>query len=171
MPAISADILLSEDDLNTLYRYAMTLCHQRDNAYDLLQSALEKYLIEQKCQRVAVENPMAFVRALIRNRFIDQYRYERRWDTREFDECVTYDISPGGLEQVSIDTQTLDNIWSELAPQDRDILYHWAVLGYSTDEACEQLGMPRGTFLSRIHRLRKKLQHHRDEITEPEQLP
>jgi RNA polymerase sigma factor (sigma-70 family) len=171
MSAPVEDMLLSEDDLNSLYRYAMTLCHQRDNAYDLLQSALEKYLIEQKCQRGAVENPMAFVRTLIRNRFIDQYRYDRRWDTQVYEDFSTYDISPVRLEQVSIDAQTLDNVWSELCPLDRDILYHWAVLGYSTDETCEQLEMPRGTLLSRIHRLRKKLQHHRDEPAAPEKMP
>ena len=156
--------LLDATELNTLYRYAMTLCQQADDAYDLLQSAVEKYLIEVKCQRVKIDNPPAFVRTLIRNRYIDQYRYQQRWDCQPFEECATYDISPGTLEQVYIDSQTLQGIWDGLSAQDRDILYHWAVLGYSTDEACGLLGMARGTFLSRIHRLRKRLQRADDDL-------
>lgn len=154
--------MLCEADLNTLYQYAMALCHQREEAYDLLQSALEKYLIEVKCQRKAIENPMAFVRTLIRNRFIDQYRYQQRWDTEHFEESAPYDITPVGLEQICIDAQTLEIVWAKLSAQERDILYQWAVLGYSTDEVCERIGMPRGTFLSRIHRLRKRLQSYRN---------
>lgn len=150
--------ILCEDQLNALYRYAMTLCQHRENAYDLLQSALEKYLIAIKCQPDSIENPLAFVRTLIRNRYIDQYRYAQRWDSERFAEGAAYDISPLDPQQVCIDAQTLQGIWSELRAQDRDILYHWAVLGHSTDEACALLDMPRGTFLSRIHRLRRKLQ-------------
>ena len=152
--------MLDEAQLNSLYQYAMTLCRQRDDAYDLLQSAVEKYLIEVKCRQQHIEQPEAFVRRLIRNRFIDNYRYQQRWDQQAFEESASYDISPLNLEQWCIDTDSLQRLWDELSPQDRDILYHWAILGYSTDEACEQLGMARGTFLSRIHRLRKKLQDH-----------
>ena len=54
----------------------------------------------------------------------------------------------------------------ELAPLDRDILYHWAVLGYSTDETCAQLDLPRGTLLSRIHRLRKTLQQQHPQLAD-----
>ena len=157
------DSMFCEADLNALYQYAMALCQQRDEAYDLLQSALEKYLVEVKCRRKSIDNPLAFVRTSIRNRFIDQYRYLQRWDTEQFEECAPYDITPVGLDQICIDAETLHTVWSRLCARDRDILYQWAVLGYSTDEVCERLNMPRGTFLSRIHRLRKKLQPYRDD--------
>ena len=163
--------ILCEADLNALYQYAMTLCHQRDEAYDLLQSAVEKYLIEVKCRDEAIANRMAFVRTLIRNRFIDQYRYQQRWDTELYDESAPYDITPVGLEQICIDAQTLQTVWETLSALDRDILYQWAVLGYSTDEVCARVGMPRGTFLSRIHRLRKKLQPYRDSVPAQEGKP
>ena len=153
---------LDEADFQVLYQYAMALCNQREDAFDLLQSALEKYLIEVKCRTQQIDNPMAFVRTLIRNRYIDQYRHQQRWETELFEEGAYYDITPVGLEQVCIDAQTLQRVWAEISAQDRDILYQWAVLGYSTDEVCERIDMPRGTFLSRIHRLRKKLQRYRD---------
>ena len=162
---------LCEADLNALYQYAMTLCHQRDEAYDLLQSALEKYLIAVKCRDEAIANRMAFVRTLIRNRFIDQYRYQQRWDTELYEECAHYDITPVGLEQICIDAEALQSVWEKLSVLDRDILYRWAVLGYSTDEVCASIDMPRGTFLSRIHRLRKKLQPYKDSTPAQERKP
>lgn len=148
---------LSEPLLNSLFQYAMSLSNHRDNAYDLLQSALEKYLSRLQQPGTTIDNPQAFLQTLIRNQFIDQYRYQQRWPSETFEEFASYDISPLSLEQLAIDTDSLQRIWRQLSPQDRDILYHWAILGYSTDEACELLGMARGTFLSRIHRLRKQL--------------
>jgi RNA polymerase sigma factor (sigma-70 family) len=156
--------MFGEADLNALYQYAIALCHQRDDAYDLLQSALEKYLVELKCKRHSIDNPMAFVRTLIRNLHIDQYRYQQRWDTEQFEEYAPYDITPVDLDQICIDAETLQRVWSMLSVQDRDILYQWAVLGYTTDEVCKRIGMPRGTFLSRIHRLRNKMQAQRDSL-------
>jgi RNA polymerase sigma-70 factor (ECF subfamily) len=149
--------MFDERGLNRLYQYAMALSQQRDDAYDLLQAAIEKYLIEVKCQRQKIDNPEAFVRTLIRNRFMDQCRHKKRWDSDRYEETASYDISPLTLEKICIDDDSVKKIWQLLSPQDRDIFYHWAVLGYSTDESCEKLGMARGTFLSRIHRLRKNL--------------
>lgn len=148
---------IDEQLLDSLFQYAMSLSNHRDNAYDLLQSAMEKYLSRLQQPGTSIDNPKAFLQTLIRNQFIDQYRYRQRWPSESFEEFSSYDISPLSLEQFTVDADSLHRIWQQLSPQDRDILYHWAILGYSTDEACELLGMARGTFLSRIHRLRKKL--------------
>lgn len=153
-----SDKMLDETQLQTLYQYAMVLSQHRDDAYDLLQSAVESYLIKVKRGTQVIECPVAYVRTLIRNRYIDHYRYRQRWQSESFEELALYDISPVDLEQVVIDSDELQGIWTQLSVEDRDILYHWAVLGYSTDEACALLEMPRGTFLSRIHRLRKRCQ-------------
>ncbi|WP_018691099.1 RNA polymerase sigma factor [Algicola sagamiensis] len=150
--------LLQDVQLQKLYQYAMMLCQQSDDAYDLVQSSLEKYIQQVNHAPEEITEPLAYVRRLIRNRFIDLYRYQQRWGNESFEESGTYDISPVILEEWLVDLDQLEKIWIELSPQDRDVLYHWAVLGYSTDEACERLEMPRGTFLSRLHRLRKKLQ-------------
>ena len=149
--------MLSKTELNSAYQYAYTLCQDPQDASDLLQAALEKYLIEVKRKQRCIDNPVGFVRTLIRHRCIDLFRQRQRWFSEAFEEGATYDISPIDLEKLYIDGRQLQQIWQQLSPGDRDILYHWAVLGYSTDEACEQLGIPRGTLLSRIHRLRKAL--------------
>jgi len=153
-----SDKVLGESQLQSLYQYAVVLSQHRDDAYDLLQSAIESYLVTVKRGNEAIECPLAYVRALIRNRYIDHYRYRQRWQSETFEELALYDISPVNIEKLVIDAIEIKGLWAQLSVEDRDILYHWAVLGYSTDEACELLEMPRGTFLSRIHRLRKRCQ-------------
>jgi RNA polymerase sigma factor (sigma-70 family) len=162
-------MMLNEDDLNGLYQYALALSHHRDDAYDLLQDSVEKYLKKVKARSQSIDNPPAFVRTLIRNRYIDQYRHLRRWQSERFDEGAAYDISATSLEQECIDADSLRRIWRQLAVEDRDILYHWAVLGYSTDEVSAILKIPRGTLLSRIHRLRKSIQTEQIEHNTEEQ--
>jgi RNA polymerase sigma factor (sigma-70 family) len=163
------DMMLDEDDLNGLYRYALALSHHRDDAYDLLQDSVENYLKTLKARGQSIDNPMAFVRTLMRNRYIDQYRHRQRWQNEPFEEGAAYDISATSLEQVCIDADSLRRIWRQLALQDRDILYHWAVLGYSTDEVSAILEIPRGTLLSRIHRLRKSIHADQSEYIPGEQ--
>ena len=152
---------LLPEELQQLFQYAMVLCQQTDDAQDLLQSAVERYLLAIR-RGHSITNKMAYLRSTIRNRFIDSYRHQQRWPNESFEEQQDYDISPVDIEQLHIEQQILQQVWHTLAPKDRDILYHWAVLGHTTDEACEILNMPRGSFLSRIHRLRKRceqLQH------------
>lgn len=148
---------LDSADLQQLFQYAVALCNDADDAQDLLHASVEQYLQELR-QGKSVKSPVSFVRKMIRNRFIDQYRHRKRWPVESFEEQANYDISPLDLEQLHITQQALEHLWAELSPDERDVLYHWAVLGHTTDQACELLAIPRGTFLSRIHRLRKKFQ-------------
>lgn len=161
--------MLDENQLQMLYQYAMVLSQHRDDAYDLLQSAVESYLIKVKRGTQVIDCPVAYVRTLIRNRYIDHYRARQRWQSESFEELALYDISPVDLEQVVIDSNELQGLWAQLSVEDRDILYHWAVLGYSTDEACALLDMPRGTFLSRIHRLRKRCLAMRNSLSQSQE--
>jgi len=148
-----------QQQLNRLYQYAMTLSHQSADAYDLLQASLESYLkIDQSKNRI--ERPESYLRKLIRNRFIDQYRYDQRWDLSSFGEDVEFPaaiaLSYKPLEELHIQRDQLERIWQKISPLDRDILYHWAVLGFSTQETSDLLDIPKGTLLSRVHRLRQK---------------
>ena len=55
------------------------------------------------------------------------------------------------------DRTELEWIWPSLSFMEREILFLWAVEGYSTDEVASQLDRPRNTVLSIIHRMRKRL--------------
>ncbi|MFT7559968.1 MAG: RNA polymerase sigma factor (sigma-70 family) [Flavobacteriales bacterium] len=175
--------MIDNAGLQSLYQYAMSLCQSRDDAYDLSQHAVEKYLSRSRTndltdhdparqdlapqdrapQNLAAQdlNPQekgAYLRRAVRNKFIDNYRSDQRWDSESYEENSAYDISLQPLEQNIIAMDELDKIWRLLEPVDRDILYHWAILGMSASEAATELGLARGTILSRIHRLRKTLE-------------
>ncbi len=155
-----------QQQLNRLYQYAMTLASQPADAYDLLHGSLESYL--RKTDQVgSIQTPEAYVRTLIRNRFIDQYRYQQRWQFSSQEDAhqefpTAIDLSFSSLEELHIQRDQLQKIWRQLSPQDRDILYHWAVLGYTTQETSERLNIPKGTLLSRVRRLRQRFQNHTD---------
>ncbi len=57
-------------------------------------------------------------------------------------------------------------IWDQLDAFDREILFYWAVEGYSLQEIANQIDVPRGTLLSRVHRLRKKITDSMEVATE-----
>ena len=148
--------MLDPEVLNRLYRYAFTLEGNEADAYDLLHDGIERFL---RSGQQSVKSPEAFARKIIRNRFIDRWRKRKAdvVDLVEDLESTAVDISASSLETVSIARVELERIWPQLEPIDREILLLWAVEGCSTRELAEELGLPRGTVLSRIHRLRERL--------------
>ena len=144
--------------LNRFYQYSYALTHHEQDAYDLLQSAIEKYLKQISSQ---AEPGEAYLYRIIRNAFIDQYRRQQRFDHETFDEdqhSVDFDIST--LESISINNDHLNKLMGELNTTEREILFLWAVEEYTTQEVADLMNIPKGTVLSRIFRLRKKLQNH-----------
>jgi DNA-directed RNA polymerase specialized sigma24 family protein len=67
--------MLDRDRLQRLYRYGYSLTRDEHRAYDLLQDAIEIAL------RKAPQDPQAmlrYIRTIMRNRFIDEYRRQQR---------------------------------------------------------------------------------------------
>ena len=54
----------------------------------------------------------------------------------------------------------LDVVIAVLEPMERELLFLWAVEGYTAQELADQTGAPRGTVLARLHRLRSKILRH-----------
>ncbi|UCH46516.1 MAG: sigma-70 family RNA polymerase sigma factor [Betaproteobacteria bacterium] len=147
--------MLDRDMLQRLYRYGYSLTRDEHRAYDLLQDGIEVAL------RKSPQNPQAmlrYVRTIMRNRFIDEYRREQRHPTLSLEEhdCPV-DIDPRVLEEVVIAQQDLDVVIAVLEPMERELLFLWAVEGYTAQELADQTGAPRGTVLARLHRLRSKI--------------
>lgn len=151
--------MLDRDMLQRLYRYGYSLTRDEHRAYDLLQDAVEAAL------RKSPQDPQAmlrYIRTIMRNRFIDEYRREQRHPTLSFDEqddCPV-DIDPRVLEEVVIAQHDLDVVIAVLEPMERELLFLWAVEGYTAQELADQTGAPRGTVLARLHRLRSKILRH-----------
>ncbi len=148
--------MLERPALQSLFRYGFSLTHDEDAACDLLQDALEISLRKVPDRAGAA---MAYVRSIMRHRFIDQYRRENRHPTVSLDddENQPVDIDPRVLEDVVIAEHEIESIMAMLAPLERELLFFWAVEGCTAQEIAERTDSPRGTVLSRIHRLRQKI--------------
>ena len=150
--------MLDRDTLNRLFRYGCSLTRNEQSSYDLLQDALEASL------RKAPRDPEAtvqYIRSIMRNRFIDQYRRSQRFPESDLDDTnEPVPIDSRMLEDVVIAQHDVERMMARLQPMERELLFLWAVEGYTARELAEQTGTSRGTILSRLHRLKQKIIRH-----------
>lgn len=148
--------MIHNDLLLKLYRYAFTLTDNEQDAYDLLHDALEKYLRNNPKDLDCKE---AWLKTLIKNRHIDLWRRTQKVQLepleKKHEELIDLDLR--NLEDMVIVADEFDYIWKKLSADEREILYYWAIEGYSTSEVASHLGQPKGTILSKIYRLRQRL--------------
>ena len=148
-------LMLDKTLFDQLYRYCYSLTADPDNACDLLQTAFEKYL---NTGRTLIEINKFYMMKVIRNQWIDDVRRSGRVRVEPFDEENYLDFDVATLEQTVTDQDTIAVLWAGFAPVEREILFLWAVEGYTTTEIADWLNLRRGTVLSRISRLRKRVQ-------------
>lgn len=145
--------MFNQDSLNRLYRFCYSLTADESSAYDLLQNSLEKFL-KSKTKK---ENNLAFMYRIIRHQFIDDYRKEAKHQSVPFEEQDYIDFDIKTLESISIDDDLIEQVLEFLEPIEREILFYWAIEGYTTQEISDILEMPKGTVLSKIHRMRLRI--------------
>ena len=151
--------MLDKDLLNQLYRFALSLTHNEDQASDILHSCLEKYL---QADLVDIEKPVAYLKTMIRNKFIDETRHRRFYcdaDSELIDrinnESALEELS---LEDVFVQQEEIEALLGTMQAEERELLYLWAVEEYTIKEIAEMKQVPRGTLLSKLHRLKKRIQ-------------
>lgn len=145
---------LSDDDFQRAYRYAIALCGEREGAYDLVHTAVTHWL---SASRAQVDNPLAYFLRIVRNTFLADRRRaaQMQWSALEdAGTVVAVDLRP--LEDVHLERAWLEQAWADMSAAEREVLFLWAVEGYTVDEISAQTGAPRGTLLARMHRLRRK---------------
>ena len=150
--------MFTDSDLNRLFRYCLSLPQNEDDAMDLLQLGLEKFL---KVNPGAVSHPVNYTFRIIRNQFIDDYRLRNKRGVEEYNEFTTVvDMEFKSLEDLYLDRDELKFLLDKMAPLERELLYFWAVEEYTLDEISQLFQIPKGTLVSKIHRMRKKMQAH-----------
>lgn len=145
---------LSDSDYQRAYRYAIALCGDRDAAYDLVHSAVANWL---QAAPADVREPLGYFLRIVRNGYIADARRAAllRWTPLEdVAGAIATDLVP--FEDTVLRRDALERIWKTLGAAEREVLYLWAVEGYTVDEISQQTATPRGTLLARLHRLRKR---------------
>lgn len=152
-------MMIDKDLLNQLYRFAISLTNNEDQAYDLLQSSIEKYL---KVNFTEIEVPVAYLKRIIRNEFIDltrKKRFQYDVDSEVIDKINDKNsLEEITLEDVFVQQEEITAILGTMTAEERELLYLWAVEEYTFEEIAQMKQMPRGTLLSKLHRLKKRIQ-------------
>ncbi len=143
---------LDRPALNHLYRYCLALSGNSEDAYDLLQDAIEAYLRRSKENHI--EQPQAYVKRIARNCFYDQARRKKIFQLEALENQNELPGIEQELEQTMIDDLFLKKVWQTLGPKEREVVFLWAVEGMTTAEIAREINVPLTTVLSRLHRLR-----------------
>ena len=157
--------MFNKDELNNLYRYALSLAAHEDIAYDLLQGALERYL---KQSSQPIDKPLAYLKTIIRNLFFDLERHKKvvPMISIESDEIsLTEPIDDTSMDDLLVNQQEIQRLTETLSIEENELLYLWAVEEHSTSEIAEIYQQPRGTILSKLHRLKNRIRNHAQVIS------
>ncbi|MFC3152687.1 RNA polymerase sigma factor [Litoribrevibacter euphylliae] len=161
--------MFNEQQLNKLYQYAYALTRNKDDAYDLVYTCVERYLRLNSPKQEA----MAYLKRSIKNAFIDQIKSSAHQKEVFYEEAVSaklhdndkqststvdnfLELDTNCLEELLINEQEVIAFTEHLNAEENELLYYWAVEGYTVQELSEVTGKPRGTLLSKLHRIRKK---------------
>lgn len=139
--------------LTPLRRYAFALTRNRAEADDLVQDALLRGH-EQRRQLAAGKAPGPWLRAILRNRFLDRRRQAQSESRRE---AAYAELSPQVVDppqDSALRLSQLRQAFLDLPDDQREALELVAVDGLSYAEAGALIGVPPGTVMSRVSRAR-----------------
>ncbi len=150
---------LNKQSLNQLYRFGIALTGSPQDSEDVLHTAIERFLRKNPQNIIEKE---AFIRTIMRNYWYDEIRKQKNHQAHVESlqvEQGDIDINKDRLEDIIIDQYDFQKHWQALQAPQRELLYMHCVLEYSAQEIADEFNCARGTILSRIHRLKKQLQH------------
>lgn len=145
--------MIEKEQLQALYRYCVMLTRDTGQAEDLLQASLENWLTRGKHQGYS----HAYMRRIVRNQFIDTCRRNKLVAFESLNDGTPILLDETSLEELQVQQDLIEVVIAHLNNADREVLYLWAVDGYSASEIAHELDVPRGTILSRLHRIKHKV--------------
>jgi len=141
--------------LQSGYRYAYSLAHDKFRAEDILQEAWLAIL------KASGEHSKPYLFTAIRSRFLNMYKRENLVPLIPLDDLAELkESSTEDSDSYYIDQFDLDDGLSQLRPVERETLFLVVVEGYTAQEVADFTKQPRGTILSLIHRAKKKVREH-----------
>ncbi len=156
--------MFNKDELNQLYRYALSLSADEQTAYDLVQSGVERYLKKISGTSTPIEKPQALLKTIIRNCYFDWVRHRKvvpmvsieTEDGSSLDAYIAL-VDSDDMENLLISQQEVQQVIGGLSAQENELLYLWAVEEHTVEEISQIYQRPKGTVLSKLHRLKKRI--------------
>lgn len=146
--------MLTNKDWNDCYRFALSLSGKEEQAYDLLQESLLRFLEKDPW----VLNKKAYIKKIIRNLFYDNVKHQKIKDQNRADLELDYLLRlERDFEKISLQRDEINNLLDKIEPYQREILFLWAVEGKKTREIAKELGKSNGSICSNLDQIRKKI--------------
>lgn len=157
--------------LSPLYRFAYTLCGNRDDAEDLVQDVVVK-MYPKRQDLLKLEKPATWLSKVLYHQFLDNHRRKQRSPVSlladqqndehqviDFENFASQQADPSGeLEQHGI-MNDFQQALNQLSEDFRIAIMMFEIEGYSLAEMEEILDVPQGTLKSRLHRARNQLKN------------
>lgn len=141
----------------SLFNYAFSLTHNRDEAWDIVQDV--NYLVLANRDKFeSRQYPFRISFTFIKNHFISLWRAKKDIENKiiHLDSEKQYHFEPYDKIVIYQDYYYIMNIINQLTEQER-VLTGLLIEGKHYDEIGKIMGVKKGTVKSRIHSLRKKL--------------
>ena len=145
--------MFSRDELNKYYKFAYSIARDKDTASELLHEAVIKIL-----KGGHKEVSSSYMYQTLRTVAIDLWRKSHKHhsvDIRE--EKVLVESAAPRFDDVFADRQQVQKIIEELSEEESSLLFLHVVEGQTVQEIADAMATPKGTILSRLHRLKGRL--------------
>lgn len=140
-----------------LYRFALSLCSNPDNALDLTQNAFRK-LASKSHQLRDTSKAKSWLFSVVQREYIDDYRHNRRFPKTHIDATLPIaDTATPAPQGDSIDAQKAIDALSQIEERFRAPIALFYLQDFSYKEISELLEIPIGTVMSRLRRAKDHL--------------
>lgn len=147
-----------------LYRFAVSLCQNPDDALDLTQSTF--YKLSSKIEKLKDRSKVkSWMFSVLYREFIDQYRHRRRYPTTTLEFVPEQKSESSDKPGNHMDAAEVVEVLSQMDEKFRAPLALFYLEHFSYKEIAELLDVPIGTVMSRLRRgkdhLRKRFENKR----------
>ena len=146
------------DHLDRLYRAAWAMCGSREDAEDLVQETFARVLAKRRTI-ASDEDALPYLMRVLRNTFVSSLRTRsRRPRTAPIEDAEARLAAPdAGSPTAVLAAREVFAAIAALPADQRDVVAAVDVAGLTYAEAAENLGVPTGTVMSRLHRGRSRV--------------
>ena len=144
--------------LPSLRKFAISLCHNPDQADDLVQETMVRALahLDTFTPGTTGNSVMAWLCTILRNHFLTEYRKRQR-EVEDVDDYHALMMTTPPEQIDRIELQECCEAIEQLPPVQRDAVTMVGASGFSYREAARAGKVPIGTMKTRVHRARRHL--------------